>query len=485
MAAPEINYPISKIGSLFRRLPEHLFRPLASTNRHRIWAVLCRLYELRFGPDAPLPPAEGFTQTLITKDIECALIDMGGSWDKEDSEDGDISVEGMAGVILRRFLDSGWLKVDRIRFAKMVLMPHEVAKFMAQLVEFVEAKPSHLSAKIRLIDMSVQMVVDGSASGDQLSEAADATRKLLEDVRNIGSGIRDLMETLNQNLSTAEYVSSFFGDYIQNMFIGDYKELRTREHPLSKKGKIIERIESLRASAEQRNRLVSWYEAKKTDGDRQKAEMLYERDLTRVEDIQRVDEYLYRLDDEVRRANKRALAFITQRIKSPQSVDYQVRFAIETLLAQGSPQMNDPFPPGEMIAEHRLAEPRTPIERAPPSALRKIIVSDEQMARNRLLQAAQKNRRILPPMLANFVKDQMGIKDGIDDTELTLNSITEICLYQRLSALSLMQRRSQLAIQPFMGGFRLTKKAEPEQQRKWISSTPFTIDKINKTGRIK
>lgn len=37
------------------------------------WALLCRLHERRFGPDAPLPPSRGFPTKVIIQDIAEAL----------------------------------------------------------------------------------------------------------------------------------------------------------------------------------------------------------------------------------------------------------------------------------------------------------------------------------------------------------------------------------------------------------------------------
>ena len=55
--------------SLFQRLPEQIFSPLASANRRQYWHLLCALYDRRFGPDAPLPPGNGFLLREITHDI--------------------------------------------------------------------------------------------------------------------------------------------------------------------------------------------------------------------------------------------------------------------------------------------------------------------------------------------------------------------------------------------------------------------------------
>lgn len=139
-------------------------------------------------------------------------------------------------------------------------------------------------------DANLQMVLDGNASGDSLAEAAEQSRNLLEHVRNTSTNIRDLMESLHQDITTAQYVQRFFSDYIESVFIGDYRELRTREHPLSKRGQILAKIESIHESEAQRKRLIAWYESKRTSGDAKKAERLFERDIHRLSELQRIDE---------------------------------------------------------------------------------------------------------------------------------------------------------------------------------------------------
>lgn len=68
---------------LFERLPDRLFAPLASPNRHRYWALLCRLHAKRFGPDAPLPPSHGFVLRDVMQDIEDELVTQ-DTWENED-----------------------------------------------------------------------------------------------------------------------------------------------------------------------------------------------------------------------------------------------------------------------------------------------------------------------------------------------------------------------------------------------------------------
>lgn len=486
MAVPELNHSPVAASLLFQRLPERLFAPLASTNRHRYWSLLCRLHERRFGPDAPLPPSRGFPTRTITQDIIDAL-ELQEAWDNEDSCVPETPVEIRAAAIFNRLLECGWFRIDQPRFEKKVTMQPVVSQFLTMLVNFAETGPVFLSGKIRSIDVNLRTVIEGNATGDSLAEAAEQARNLLEHVRNTGTNIRDLMETLHQGVTTAQYVQRFFKDYIENVFIGDYRELRTREHPLSKRGQILAMIDDIRDSEDHRKRLISWYEAKRSPGDPKKAERLFEKDISRLAELQRIDEYLDRLDDEIRRANKRANAFLDYRLRSLMPADHMVKLAIESLLTCGEPTMADPFPPNEMISEDRLAEPRKAVERAAPSSLRKIVVSDEQLAKSRVMLRARANRTVTPLGLSTYAKSQLNGKDMVGNEDLKINSVSDVRMYQTLSTLSLQMsaksRKMRMDALALTRGFRVNIKNEPETPHEHISSVPFTVEARKVTSK--
>lgn len=489
MAIPEIGNPTIAAALLFKRLPDRLFAPLASSNRHTYWALLCRLHEKRFGPDAPLPPSRGFPSKMIVQDIIEAL-EFEDAWENEESGGVDETlIDVRANAIFNRFYDCGWFRIDQPRFEKKVTMQPAVSQFLTMLISFAEKGPVFVSGRIRSIDSNIQLVIDEKGSGDSLELAADEVRNLLEHVRNTGTNIRDLMESLHQNISTSQYVQQFFNSYIERVFIGDYRELKTTEHPLSKRTEILARIEDIRESQTHRTRLIAWYESKRTPGDIKKAERLFERDLNRLSELHRIDEYLDRLDDEIRRANKRALAFLDYRLRSLMPSDEMVKLAITSLLENGMPEMADPFAPGELVSEERLAEPRKAIERAAPSILRKTIVSDEQRAKSNIMLRARANRTVTFMGLATYAKNQLENKDTLNNDELVIKSVSDIRMYQTLSTLSLQMsaksKKMQMDAIGMTRGFRVEIVGELETPHSHISSRTFKItkrDAVNKIG---
>ena len=485
MAVPEMtSYPRRDESTasrlLFDRLPDRLFTPLSSANRHRYWALLCFLHEKRFGPNAPLPPSHGFSNKEILQDVEDELLTQ-DAWESEGDDTPETPIKIRAIAVFNRFHDSGWFRIDRHGVDKKVTMLPAVSQFLTVLVSFAETGPVFVSGKIRSIDLNVQQIVQGAAGGDTLSETADQARNLLEHVRNTGTHIRDIMEALSAEVITAQYVRRFFNEYIERVFIGDYRELRTKEHPLSRRLQILRAVDEIDSSKDHRERLIAWYQAKRCSGDRRKAEQLFEKDILRLGDLRHIDEYLDRLDDEIRRANRRALAFLDYRLRSLRPIDHIVKHAIEAALVGKLPKLGDPFPPGEMICSERLAEPRKLVERLAPSSLRRQVPSEEEVARSRVMLRARENRSISPPKLAQYVVKKLGEKTQITSDAINLYSIEDVRAYQALAGIGLAMssdsRRLQLTAMTMAKGFLVRQTSDFEPEGSLISGRSFTIER--------
>src|SRR5690606_40071209 len=55
--------------------------------------------------------------------------------------------------------------------------------------------------------------------------------------------------------------------------------------------------------------------------------------LMRLRELERIDEYLARLDEDMRQANRRALAFLDYRLRAPDRLDVLLRRAARGALA--------------------------------------------------------------------------------------------------------------------------------------------------------
>lgn len=430
-------------AKLFERIPDRLFSPLASSNRHQYWSLLCYLYRRRFGPDAPLPPSRGFAPRDLLQDVE-DHIRYAPDWHPEEGEDPGLSVDQRASNYFRRLVQVGWFRTEKHGLAQTISMSPSVSQMLTLLIDYADKDPVFVSGKIHSIDALISKVLKGEGGGDLFREAAEQCRNLLIYIRTTGTNVRDLMTSIATQETTAEYARRFFRDYVVNMFIGDYKELRTQEHPLSKRPQILKAVEKLSTIPEHRIRLMDWYTSRLAEGDRVKATAAFDRDLRRLEELNRVEEYLERLDDEVRSANKCALIVLQYRLQTVRPIDDLLRQAIDGLLASGQeggfqgavdtwPQV---FAPDALMSAARLAQPRKEVQRLAPSPLRKAVLSEHARAVGNLVRRAQERRRITPAKLRAYAKSALGEHEKVNSQDLSVDSIENLRAYQSFNSLA-------------------------------------------------
>lgn len=422
---------------LFDRIPETLFNPLGSKSHRQYWKLLCVLYQKRFGPEAPLPPIHGYPIREIVADVEECLEIEGPLEDDEVPSGADETPTSRASSVFRYLASRGWFQTEKHGVIETVMMAPAVRQLLANVIQFAETGPVFVSGKIRSIDINLRLVLSGEAAGDTLIEAADQSRNLLEHVRNTGTNVRDIMASISRENSTAIYVQRFFNDYVERVFIGDYKELRTTEHPFSKLHEILSAVDQLHETEVDRQRLITWYVEKRASGDHRLAEFLFERDLDRIRELTRIEPYLRRLDEEIRSANHRALAVFDYHLRSLKPVDHLVKNAIHALLQGRIPATAYPFAPGHMVNAQLLAEPKQQRVRPPAAKLRKTVVSDHQIALSRLIHRATERRMVTTHKIAEYVIHQLDGRASFDSQDAKQDSIESVRMFQTLSMVAL------------------------------------------------
>lgn len=474
-----------KVPTLFERLSDRIFSPLASTNRLQYWCLLRALYRHRFGPDAPLPPSEGFARNDLTREVQ-AFLTYSDTWVNEEGDDLATPNEIRAQMVLNRLIDAGWLRVDRYGLDKRVSMAPTVSHFLSLLVDFSESEPVFLGGKIRSIEANINGVLAGG-HGDQLAEAAEQTRYLLEHVRNTGTNVRDVMDRLTPDLTTREFARYFFNDFVSRIFIGDYRELRTTEHPLSRRSHILEAVERIYDTPNLHSRVLDWYCNHRCAGDGKRGEALLRRDFDRLRDLARIDEYLLRLDREVTRANKRALAFLDYRMRSLQPLDTLIERTILAVLEAGM-ECRTQFPAGPLIGELYLRLPRVRTERPTASRLRRNVPSDEQIARARLMQRMQDARDVDPHRLATFIDTRCANTDEVSSAALAPREPFELFAYQRLIDLAQANGTRSLRLRHLarldLPGFDVlwSDDAPEEDEPLFLKAPPFVVRRRKSSG---
>lgn len=475
MAVPSLT-PAST--ALFQRIPDRLFGPLASQNRHGYWALLCHLHRRRFGPDAPLPPSYGFLHREITQEIEDHLK-YADEWQLEAGDQPDTALNIRAIGIFNRLLDSGWFRQERYGIEKTVNMAPAVGQLLTQLINFADTGPVFVSGKIRSIDAAVAQVHKGEAGGDLLREAAEQCRNLLVYIRNTGTNVRDLMTTIGAQSTTAQYVRTFFQDYIQQVFIGDYQELRTREHPLSKRQQILDAVTEIDTQPEQRRRLLEWYVTRLSGGDEKKGQGALQRDLQRLYELDRIEEYLERLDEEIRSANRRALAFLEYKLRAIRPIDNLLRQSMDRLIANSDIDTAPVFPPDYLIGGARLAQPRKEVPRQATTPLRQMIISDRTRAIGNLVRRAQERRSITPIKLRAYAERVLQDTESTPSDTLPCASLEDLRAFQVLTTVAMTTNSGipRLVIEGRSAspGMDLRYTSDETTEHPFLSGKPFTL----------
>lgn len=423
---------------LFSILPSGLFGPLAAPNRARYWTLLCRLFEEFFGPDAPVVPSIGLPRREITIAIERYLLS-DDPWEDEEGDVPDAPLNVRANDIHDRFRNAGWLRQERVGAREMVTMPPVVAQLLSTLIEFVEHGPTFVSARMRSVELQLQQVVEGKAAGDALDEAADQARRLLVSLSSMSLQVRDLMPQLTRAETTAQFARQWFERYVGEFFIGDYAELHRADHPLARRSSILAMARQIE-TGERRESILAWY--RDHHGDAERGAQRFSRSLRRLRELERIDEYLERLDDDIRQANRRALAFLDYRLRAPAKLDVLLQRACRGVLAAPEGELRLPVAPGGLMDGTRLRPPRQKPQPIPRSANATQPPTPEQLARLSLLRRMKRARLVTTEDMANYVGRHLQSSGEIDSAALSIASIEDLRAYQTL--LTLAQRSQRI-----------------------------------------
>ncbi|KLI97920.1 Wadjet anti-phage system protein JetA family protein [Luteimonas sp. FCS-9] len=425
--------------SLFSVVPAGVFGPLASANREHYWLLLHRLFDEFFGPDAPMPPSHGLPRREITAAIERYLV-ADDPWEDEDGQGPDTPSGTRAHVIYERFRSAGWLRQERIGAREMVSMPPAVSQLLSTLVEFAEHGPTFVSAKVRSIELQMQQVVEGAGAGDALDEAADQARRLLVSLSAMSLQVRDLMPELSRAETTAQFARQWFEQYVSRFFIGDYAGLHRADHPLARRSSILAMVQQVETGP-RHEALLAWYREHLAGGDDARAALRLARSLRRLRELERIDEYLGRLDDDIRQANRRALAFLDYRLRAPDRLDILLRRACRGVSTAPAEALRLPVAPGALVDEARLRPPRTRPQPIPRSANAAQVPTPEQLARLSLLRRMKRARLVTAEDMARYVGRHLGEADSVDSSGMAVASIEDLRAYQTLLTLALRSRR--------------------------------------------
>jgi hypothetical protein len=431
----------TKPGGLFTRLPGLLFRPLASANREHLWSLLLRLYDRFFGPEAEQPD-DGFEHRTITAEIERFLVET-PDWVTEDGEPHDSPLSVRANMALRRLTDSGWLREERIGLRNFLVMRPVVTYFLGVLKQFAEEGPQIVGGQVQAIFNNLQAVQrDPHEQGAAFHQAALDTVRLVSTLNATGVRVREVMELLGQEETTAGYIRAFFGDYISAIYIRDYHELRTQNHPLRHRHDILRIVSELNTNAAARDTLKEWYSKTFRLVDPKDIETALTRDIDRFRRFHNIQTYLDRLDDSVNRATRQALSYIHYKLRVQGRIERLLSQTVEACSqadAAGLP-IETPFATGLLFNEALLREPRVAKQAVPRSAIKRREMTPREKAVVALRRLMMQNRQISTAQVKKYLDAHVPAGREITSDDLPIVSVNDLCVYVALGRAAFAQK---------------------------------------------
>lgn len=419
---------------LFDVLPKDLFSPLASQNREHYWLLLGMLHARYFGPDADLPPAHGWDRRELVASI-VLLLDNNDPWELEAGESAATPLAIRAATYLNRLITSGWLFEEKSGGITVCSMPTSVLRFMEALYAFVEFTPNAVGAKMRSIEGALRRAFDSPQPGDDLDEAASQAKALVSSLGTMGLRVREVMRALNAEVKTADALRQIFGEYITKVYMVDYSDFASGDHPLAHKASVLALAEEL-SMPDHIERLSRWYADNRKGGNVESARTHLDRALRKITALNRLQDFIEQLEADLRRMNRRMLALIDYRLQSPSHLQKRLQRAVDGVVQSDASTIPIPSGPGQLLSGDMLYKPRKrlpPIPRSSDSLQR---MSPEAEARMRLGRLAREARQVQPRDVRVYLQRVMGSEHQVRASTLPIKSIKDFRVVQTLGSMA-------------------------------------------------
>lgn len=467
---------------LFDRFPgdADLLRPLTGANRRRVWDLLLKLHDEYFGPDAPPPPDEGFRRREITLGIENFLLNS-SAWVPEEGAETNIPTVVQANLLLSRLIDTGWLNEKRTGVRYFIEMSEQVSAFLEHIKQFADEGPQYIGADVLMIHNTINQVeANPVGQAGAFSRAALDARRVISKLKTTRVRVRDLMSSLANESETQAFVKGFFEDYITGIFIADYRELRTKNHPLRGRDDILRVVADLRDEPALRAQLREGYVGFMHGRDNAAIDEAMERDFERFRRFEEVESHLDRLDASITRAVRQGTSFISYRLRTRGRLETlleQAASAIPRAVAPGEPVMTA-WAPGWLFSESDLRQPRVPAPPKPRAVISKRAPTREERALWELHRAMVRNREVSRRQIEDFLTRQMKDRPKVHSDDFELESINDLVVYGALlrSAVASTHSRKGHSFTASISALKISLVKDEQTDNDFFTSPRFIVE---------
>lgn len=428
--------------NLFDRLPSGLFAPLTGRNSRRAWELICRLGTDYFGAEALPPYPDGYLHEQVTKEIERFLLDQ--RWENDEGQQEATTLNVQANMLLRRLVECGWLVEDRVGARMFVSMRPVVSRFFETLRQFAEEGPQLIGGNVQMVHN--QLLGAAQNPRQQVQGFISAAAMCLRSINALNATTlraRDLMKDLTQEHDTPVFVRRFFGEHIAELYVRDFQDLRTENHPLRLRWDIIELVRRITTEEPARTQLLAGYADLAKPGE-EPARML-ERDVSRFDRLLDVEVFLARLDSVMEQATQRALAYLGYRLKATDRIEAIIEDCIRTVDradAQGIAVSGNLMPPPLLVCDARLRLPAPPPPKPQRRPMRKREMTLQERALLMLRREMTAHRDGSPRAMQRYVQALMAGGGELAAQDLPTKDVEDAVAHLALMRLGSMARNN-------------------------------------------
>ena len=134
---------------------------------------------------------------------------------------------------------------------------------LADLVDRASIHPPLIGGKVQLVFNHLRSVVESPREQAQgFISAAQLCVRLIHSLSATTLRARDLIKELLRENETPAFVRRFFGEHISELYVRDFKNLRTENHPLRLRGEILDMVSQVTTEPVARAELLAGAPAK-------------------------------------------------------------------------------------------------------------------------------------------------------------------------------------------------------------------------------
>lgn len=468
---------------LFERVPNTIFMPLGTNserNRRMYWGLINDLYEGLFGPDATdSEGGEAIRKIVLNRARDFLILN------PELSEETGTDLVTNASAYVENLIEKGWLIPNRHGAREYLHMNQQVSGLLASLRQFAEDGPTDVGGEVQAIYATLNSVLQDPANNAVgYKQAAKMALGLFSKLNSTTIRARDVLNELNQEAELAGFLNGFIENYITDVYIADYKELKTSNHPLRHRWAILDIVETLQTSDESREALLATYF--KTENDPERAQYTFDRDTQRLRKFADIDRYLSRLDESVATTIRRATSQIHYRLRGQDEIEPMIAHLITAIK-----EADDAGAPLEIegtasrhLSDEVLREPSMPKRKPQPSLINTKPMTPRELAFKELMKLKDIARQIDPKRTQVYLY-LMTQNGPIAADSLVINEPNDLIIFFALQRASSLKRFPELhqqmpiAIQKALSNYEIEKIPDKWMENEYVRAPSFMLKRAS------